>query len=37
MISRFIHRMTCSAQNHADILLRNQTFLKPHRNNSMRQ
>ena len=37
MISRFIHRMTCSAQNHADILLRKQTFLKPHRNNSMRQ
>ena len=36
MISRFIYRMTCSAQNHADILLRNQTFLKPHRNNSMR-
>ena len=36
MISRFIYRMTCSAQNHADILLRNQTFLKPHRINSMR-
>ena len=37
MVSSFIDRMTCSTQNHADILLRKQTFLKPHRNNSMRQ
>jgi hypothetical protein len=37
MVSSLIDRMTCPAQNHADILLRKQPFLKPHRNNPMRQ